>query len=87
MAFYKAVDQVVDLLQSRKRVAYRALKRQFDFDDDDLEALAIPPLFSTLRGPSRRRTPANKYRSRQPATINHGQFAEPLITLLNRLSV
>ena len=39
MDFYKVVDQVVDLLQSRKRVAYRALKRQFNFDDDDIEAL------------------------------------------------
>ena len=37
--FYEVVDQVVDLLQRRKRVAYRALKRQFDFDDDDIEAL------------------------------------------------
>jgi predicted ATPase/class 3 adenylate cyclase len=39
MDFYEVLDQVIDLLQSRKRVAYRALKRQFDLDDDDLEAL------------------------------------------------
>jgi class 3 adenylate cyclase len=39
MDFYKTLDQVINLLQSRKRVAYRALKRQFDFDDDDIEAL------------------------------------------------
>ena len=37
--FYEEVDQVVDLLMRRKRVAYRALQRQFDFDDDDIAAL------------------------------------------------
>ena len=36
---YEAVAQVVDVLQRRKRVAYRALPRQCDFDDDDIEAL------------------------------------------------
>jgi hypothetical protein len=37
MDFYDVLDQVIELLQNRKRVAYRALKRQFDFDD--IEAL------------------------------------------------
>ena len=39
MDFYTLLDQVVDLLRSRSRVSYRALKRQFGLDDDDLEDL------------------------------------------------
>src|SRR5262249_1387695 len=39
MDFYTLLDQVVDLLRSRSRVSYRALKRQFSLDDDDLEDL------------------------------------------------
>jgi len=37
--FYAVVDQVVELLQTRERVSYRALKREFDLDDDYLEDL------------------------------------------------
>ena len=33
------LDQVVDLLRSRRRITYRALKRQFDLDDAALEDL------------------------------------------------
>src|SRR6266568_245847 len=39
MDFYTLLDQVVDLLQRRRRVSYRALKRQFNVDDDYLEDL------------------------------------------------
>jgi class 3 adenylate cyclase len=39
MEFYDALDQVLDLLQRRGRVSYRALKVQFRLDDDHLEAL------------------------------------------------
>jgi len=39
MDFYAVLDQVLDLLQQRGRVTYRALKRQFDLDDDLLEDL------------------------------------------------
>ena len=39
MDFYALLDQVVDLLRSRGRVSYRALKRQFGLDDDYLEDL------------------------------------------------
>jgi class 3 adenylate cyclase/predicted ATPase len=39
MDFYEVVDQVVDLLRRRGRVTYRALKRQFQLDDDFLEDL------------------------------------------------
>ena len=39
MDFYDVLDQVIDLLQCRKRVAYHTLKRQFNLDDDDIEAL------------------------------------------------
>jgi hypothetical protein len=44
MDFFAVVDQVIELLQSRGRVSYRALKRQFVMDDaylDDLKAELI----------------------------------------------
>src|SRR5262252_4257761 len=37
MDFYAIVDQVIDVLRQRQRVTYRALKRQFNLDDDYLE--------------------------------------------------
>jgi class 3 adenylate cyclase/tetratricopeptide (TPR) repeat protein len=40
MDFYAVLDQVVDLLRSRGRVSYRALKRQFALDDELLADLA-----------------------------------------------
>lgn len=39
MDFYTMLDQVVELLRSRGRVTYRALKRQFNLDDEFLEDL------------------------------------------------
>jgi class 3 adenylate cyclase/pimeloyl-ACP methyl ester carboxylesterase len=39
MDFYEVLDQVVNLLQRRGRVTYRALKLQFQLDDEQLEAL------------------------------------------------
>jgi hypothetical protein len=44
MDFYTVLDQVIDLLRSRGRVSYRALKRKFALDDaylDDLKAELI----------------------------------------------
>ena len=41
MDFYAVLDQVIALLQSRHRVSYRALKRQFDLDDAYLEDLKV----------------------------------------------
>jgi class 3 adenylate cyclase/predicted ATPase len=44
MDFFTVVDQVIELLRSRGRVSYRALKRQFALDDaylDDLKAELI----------------------------------------------
>jgi class 3 adenylate cyclase len=44
MDFFAVVDQVIELLRSRGRVSYRALKRQFALDDaylDDLKAELI----------------------------------------------
>jgi class 3 adenylate cyclase/tetratricopeptide (TPR) repeat protein len=37
MDFYALLDQVIALLRQRQRVTYRALKRQFNIDDDYLE--------------------------------------------------
>src|SRR5207253_5842328 len=39
MTFEELLDQAIALLQRRGRVTYRALKRQFDLDDDYLEDL------------------------------------------------
>ena len=39
MDFYTILDQVIDLLRQRQRVTYRALQRQFGFDDSYLEDL------------------------------------------------
>ncbi len=41
MDFYEVLDQIIDLLRSRGRVTYRAIKRQFDLDDEFLEDLKI----------------------------------------------
>ena len=37
MDFYAILDQVIAVLRQRQRVTYRALKRQFNLDDDYLE--------------------------------------------------
>src|SRR2546426_11340111 len=39
MDFYAVLDQVVALLRTRGRVTYRALKLQFQLDDEHLETL------------------------------------------------
>jgi hypothetical protein len=39
MDFYAILDHVIDLLRQRQRVTYRALKVQFQLDDETLEAL------------------------------------------------
>ena len=45
MTFEEVVDQAVAMLQRRGRVAYRALKRQFDLDDDYLDDLKATVLY------------------------------------------
>ena len=46
MDFYAALDQAVGLLRQRGRVTYRALKIQFQLDDDELEALKDELLYA-----------------------------------------
>jgi class 3 adenylate cyclase len=41
MTFDELLTQVLALLQQEGRVSYRALKRRFDLDDDDLEDLKV----------------------------------------------
>jgi hypothetical protein len=36
MRFYAILDQVIDLLRRRGRVTYRALRREFQLDEDTL---------------------------------------------------
>ena len=45
MTFEEIYDQTVAMLQRRGRIAYSALKRQFDLDDDYLEDLKDAILF------------------------------------------
>ena len=46
MEFYSVVDRVVDLLRSRGRVSYRALKAQFDLDDEQFDVLRSELLYA-----------------------------------------
>src|SRR5262245_44105526 len=46
MDFYAVLDQAVALLRQRGRVTYRALKIQFQLDDDQLEALKDELLYA-----------------------------------------
>jgi predicted ATPase/class 3 adenylate cyclase len=46
MDFYAVLDQMVDLLRSRGRVSYRALKVQFHLDDEQLDALKEELLYA-----------------------------------------
>ena len=46
MDFYAVLDQVVDLLRTRGRVSYRALKEHFGLDDDRLDALRTELLYA-----------------------------------------
>ena len=39
MTFEEILDQAIDMLQRRGRVTYRALKLQFQLDDDTLDVL------------------------------------------------
>ena len=41
MTFEELVDQAIAMLERRGRVSYRALKRQFQLDDDILEDLTV----------------------------------------------
>ena len=49
MNFYSVVDQAIALLRQRGRVTYRALKRQFDLDDDALADLTEELMYGHLR--------------------------------------
>ncbi len=51
MKFYEVVEQVLVLLQRQGRVSYRALKREFNLDDEYLEDLKADQL-SLLLGES-----------------------------------
>jgi class 3 adenylate cyclase len=44
--FYAVLDQVVELLRTRGRVSYRALKEHFGLDDDRLDALRTELLYA-----------------------------------------
>ena len=46
MTFKEILVEVIDWLQHDKRLTYRALKRQFDLDDDYLEDLKDAILFA-----------------------------------------
>ena len=39
MTFDEILDRAIEMLRRRKRLSYRALKRQFDLDDDYLDSI------------------------------------------------
>ena len=41
MKFSTVVDQVLEILQHQRRISYRALKREFELDDDCIEDLKV----------------------------------------------
>ena len=46
MTFEEILQQTIAILQSRGRVSYRALKRQFNLDDDYLDDLKAELLYA-----------------------------------------
>jgi hypothetical protein len=46
LTFEEILDQVIAMLQRRARVTYRALKRQFNLDDDAFEGLKDELLYA-----------------------------------------
>ena len=46
MTFDEILDHAIDCLQCDKRISYRALKRQFDVDDEYIEDLRRRPLWN-----------------------------------------
>ena len=46
MDFDQILDQAIEMLQRRGRLSYRALKRQFDLDDDYLKDLKDEILYT-----------------------------------------
>jgi hypothetical protein len=44
--FYAVLDEMVELLRSRGRVSYRALKEHFGLDDERLDALRTELLYA-----------------------------------------
>ena len=46
MTFQEILAQVIDWLQREQRLSYRALKRQFDLDDEYLEDFRRRPLWN-----------------------------------------
>src|SRR5215475_15840133 len=46
MTFEEILQQIMVILQSRGRVSYRALKRQFNLDDDYLDDLKAELLYA-----------------------------------------
>ncbi len=63
MTFREVVAQVIDWLQQDKRVSYRALKREFDIDDDYIEDVKEALLYahaSTVQADARGFTWASK---------------------------
>jgi hypothetical protein len=55
MTFEELLDQVLDMLQRRGRVSYRAVQRQFDLDDATLEDVKADLLYRPSRAGGGRR--------------------------------
>jgi hypothetical protein len=60
MTFKEVLQQVIDWLQQDQRISYRALKRQFEVDDEYLEDLKA-------QRPASPQLPLDGDRNRRPA--------------------
>ena len=86
MDFYAVLDEMAELLRSRGRVSYRALKEHFGLDDERLDALRTELLYShpdtvSEEGPVRALTfPVNRKGGRYIAGLSDDQLTEMLAT-------
>ena len=82
MDFYAVLDQAVELLRTRGRVSYRALKENFDLDDERLDAIRAELLYTHADARQRGRAGSGvdderpTFRRRRAATA-HGVVLRP----------
>ena len=79
MDFYALLDQTVEVLRTRGRVSYRALKHQFDLDDELLETLREELIFA-YRGAIREEGPGLVWTAEVTLTPTSGAGARTAVS-------
>ena len=79
MDFYALLDQTVEVLRTRGRVSYRALKHQFDLDDELLETLREELIFA-YRGAIREEGPGLVWTAEVTLTPTSGPGARTAVS-------